>query len=154
MSWLPVDRAAKSLIEILFQPGALPVQQGCFFHLENPVRQLSRDFAEIAMLELGLRQSSMIDFDDWVVRVVKAGSVPSLERFFRGHFRVLAGGSVVLTTDRARSVSRTLRGTSAISKDLLIKYIDRWKNDGFLEFPGSIPVPHCEEPGESGTPFI
>ncbi|KUI69010.1 putative polyketide synthase 29 [Cytospora mali] len=133
MSWLPVDRAAKSLVEVLFQPGPVTPEEAVF-HLENPIRQSSQDFVSIARSEMGMSDTStVVGFDEWVDQVTKAGCAPSLVPFFRHHFQALASGSVILGTTRARRSSRTLRGISAISKDLMAKYIGRWKKAGFLE---------------------
>lgn len=133
MSWLPVDRAAKSLLEVLFQP--VPLTPGnLVFHLENPIRQPSQDFITITRSAMGMCETSVVvSFDDWIDRVAKAGCAPSLDHFFRHHFSALASGSVVLDTSRTRRPSRTLRGTSAVGKDLLAKYIERWVEFGFLK---------------------
>ncbi|KAI0597593.1 hypothetical protein F4775DRAFT_559798 [Biscogniauxia sp. FL1348] len=130
ISWLPVDRAAKSLLEALFQQAPFSIENN-ILHLENPVRQPSQDFVTIAAAELGIG-NKLVTFDEWLEKVKRAGCFPSLETFFRDEFRALGTGSVILATDRMRSVSRTLRGTSSVGKDLLVQYIDRWKEAGFL----------------------
>lgn len=131
MSWIPVDRAAKSLIEILFQPGPLHADK-TIFHLENPVRQSMLDFATLAKAELRII-GDMVPFDEWLVRVTKAGCASSLHGFFRDHFQALGSGTVILATDRARAASRSLRGSSGVGNDLIVKYIDRWRRIGFIQ---------------------
>ncbi|KAI5919290.1 hypothetical protein F4810DRAFT_688020 [Camillea tinctor] len=130
ISWLPVDRAAKSMLEALFQAAPFSIENN-ILHLENPVRQPSQDFVTIAAAELGIG-NNLVSFDEWLEKVKKAGCFPSLEAFFKDEFRALGTGSVILATDRMRSVSQTLRGTSSVEKDLLVQYIDRWKKAGFL----------------------
>ncbi|KAI1495529.1 hypothetical protein F5X99DRAFT_124000 [Biscogniauxia marginata] len=129
ISWLPVDRAARSLVEAVFKP--TPFSTENILHLENPIRQSSHDFVTIAATELGIG-NNLISFDEWLGRVNRAGCFPSLETFFKDDFLALGTGSVVLGTDHMRSVSRTLRGTSSVGRDLMVKYIDRWKRAGFL----------------------
>jgi hypothetical protein len=89
------------------------------------------DFAIIAKSKLGI-EGDMMEFEQWVDRAVQAGHLSSLEPFFRKDFRALGSGAVVLETARSRSLSRTLRGTSAVSRELMVHYLDRWKQSGFL----------------------
>jgi hypothetical protein len=123
-----VDRAAHSLVEISLHEG-----QPCpFLHLENPIRQSMQDIATIMARELRLPTPSGIPFIQWLEKCKEIDSLGSLETFFTEHFRDLAHGAVVLDTKKSRSISRSLRGVSGISKDLLIKYIARWRLEEFI----------------------
>ncbi|EEY23690.1 conserved hypothetical protein [Verticillium alfalfae VaMs.102] len=127
-SWLPVDRAAKSLAEIALHAADVPL----FLHLENPVRQPLADICAFFAAELGL-PTKTISFEEWMQQSCDAGALRSLERFFRDHFRPLAGGSVVLDTARALAVSETLRSSGGVPQQLIAKYVARWRKEGFLE---------------------
>ncbi|KAI1335918.1 hypothetical protein F5Y15DRAFT_396198 [Xylariaceae sp. FL0016] len=129
LSWLPIDRAAKSLVEIGLTPN--PVAPETVVHLENPVRQRWQDFTAIAVRELGI-EGPLVEFDQWLEQAAAKGLVTSLRPFFQLDFRALGSGDVVLETGRAQSMSRTLRGTSGISADLIREYIGRWRNEKFL----------------------
>ncbi|KAG7125497.1 Non-canonical non-ribosomal peptide synthetase ascB like protein [Verticillium longisporum] len=60
-SWLPVDRAAKSLTEIALHAADVPL----FLHLENPVRQPLADICAFFAAELGL-PTKTIPFEKWM----------------------------------------------------------------------------------------
>jgi hypothetical protein len=128
MSWIPVDRAARSLTEILFYRG----KPACFLHLENPVRQPASDIFTIMGNELGVLSNGLLPFDEWLQKVKEAKVAGSLEGFFGEHFRDLALGTVILDTQKARAISPTLRGSGAVSKDLIVEYARRWKEQGLF----------------------
>ncbi|ROT35236.1 acetyl-CoA synthetase-like protein [Sodiomyces alkalinus F11] len=128
ISWLPVDRAAKSVGEMLLHSGTVER----FLHLENPVRQPMADVCTIMANELGLAAQHM-PFDEWLQRADEVGATRSLESFFKNHFRTLASGAVVLDTSKARTISATLRGSGGLPRDLVVEYIKRWRQQGFLQ---------------------
>lgn len=103
-----------------------------FLHLENPVRQPMADILTFIAAELGL-PAKTIPYEEWLQRCLDAGSLRSLEGFFKEHFRALANGSVVLDTRMARTVSATLRGSGGVPQELVMRYVARWRKDGFLE---------------------
>lgn len=82
---------------------------------------------------LRLSNTEGIPFDQWLDKALKAGSLQSLEAFFSEHFRELAHGAVTLDTRKSTSLSEVLRESSGISEDLLIRYIERWRKEGFLQ---------------------
>ncbi|GAP82675.2 putative L-aminoadipate-semialdehyde dehydrogenase large subunit [Rosellinia necatrix] len=135
-SWMPVDRAAHALNEILLSEGATD----SFLHLENPVRQPLRDVFTIMAHELRLSRPFVIPFDQWLERVTKSGEIRSLESFFKDHFHELAGGAVTLDTVKGRAMSKCLKGSGALEKELIIEYLQRWRHEGFLE-QGALTVP-------------
>ncbi|KAJ8133349.1 hypothetical protein O1611_g272 [Lasiodiplodia mahajangana] len=96
-SWIPVDRAASSLSEILLYRGKI----NSFLHLENPIRQPLKDIFTIMAHELHLEQPFMIPFEQWLQRATTAGEIRSLESFYAVHFHDLAGGAVTLDTANA-----------------------------------------------------
>lgn len=129
MSWIPVDRAAQSLVEILLRRDKVDR----FLHLENPVRQSVNDAFTIMGRELGLSSPTMIPFEQWLKRAVEAGAIRSLEGFFQDHFLELGAGGVILDTAKSRALSKTLTGSGGLGRELIAEYIRRWRRDGFLK---------------------
>ncbi|RYC60404.1 hypothetical protein CHU98_g5812 [Xylaria longipes] len=127
-SWMPVDRAASSLSEILMRRGKI----NNFLHLENPVRQPLKDIFTIMAHEMRLQRPFMISFEQWLQRVSMAGEIRSLESFYKDHFHELAGGTVTLDTEKARAVSNCLMWSGGLQKELIREYVRRWRRDGFL----------------------
>ncbi|KAI1372051.1 hypothetical protein F4677DRAFT_456836 [Hypoxylon crocopeplum] len=129
ISWLPVDRAAQSLVEILLYKERV----GRFLHLENPIRQPTGDVFAIMGHELRLSGPTMIPFEKWLQQATEAGAIRSLESFFKDHFRDLAVGDVILDTMKSRAVSKTLTGSGGLGRELIGEYLRRWRCDGFLK---------------------
>lgn len=128
MSWIPADRAARSLTEILLHPGKLdPI-----LHLENPTRQPARDIMAIIAYELEIPYTDPLPFDEWLQRVNEMNTGDSLVEFLGRHFEDLALGAVILDTTKSRATSRTLRESSGISRELLLKYVRTWKQQGLF----------------------
>ncbi|KAI0551133.1 hypothetical protein F4679DRAFT_594173 [Xylaria curta] len=128
-SWMPVDRAASSLSEILMCRG----KTSNFLHLENPVRQPLKDIFTIMASELRLQRPFMVPFEQWLQSVTTAGEIRSLESFYKDHFHQLAGGTVTLDTVKARTLSNGLMRSGGLDKDLIIEYVRRWQRNGFLK---------------------
>jgi hypothetical protein len=131
LSWLPVDVAAAALAEIVLHSGdAAPV-----YHLENPVRQPWEGVLEILRNKLRLIGKA-IPFDQWW-KLVEANNdernvAKRLAKFFHEDFHRMADGTVVLETKKARGVSKTLRDCRGVDKVLMERYVDAWRNSGFL----------------------
>ena len=128
ISWLPVDRAAQCLSEILLANGPVPH----VLHLENPVRQPIGEVFEAWSPYLKLPLSRSVAFSEWLERAKEINAFGSLQSFFSDHFRDLGLGQVVLETNQARSVSKTLRETDRISMDTLEAYAKQWQKQGVL----------------------
>jgi hypothetical protein len=127
-SWLPVNRAAKVVVEMLFQRGPL---KSVFYHVENPIRQSNQDLATILQHELGLT-GPLLPYDAWLTKVRETGDAKELLDFFGNDFERLSGGTISLDTQVARLSSPTLQRTSGVEKDLIVEYINTWKAIGFL----------------------
>ncbi|CUS10367.1 unnamed protein product [Tuber aestivum] len=132
LSWIPVDRAARVVIELLFQPSPPdPV-----YHLENPMRQPWSDLLVLLSRALGLR-SKIIPFEAWLERVrsitdVEKNPAGKVVKFLEEEFTAMASGAVVLDTKRARRVSRTLAGSGGIESRHVDLYVKYWKSVGHL----------------------
>jgi thioester reductase-like protein len=133
-SWLPVDRAAKCLMDIVLRQSSSSCSSPTstmYLHLENPMRQSFADLGAIATRELSL-SGGIVPFDSWLQLLARRGDTPGLLDFFRNDFRDLANGSVKLGMRNGLSVSTSLRSSSGLSQSLMIEYIDRWRQTGFL----------------------
>lgn len=126
---MPVDRAAQVMTDILFYPG----KPDCFLHLENPMRQPAADILTFLSEELGLLGVARLPFEEWLQKALDVGIGGSLSAFFQDHFRDLALGTIVLDTTKARAISPTLKGSNAVQKELIVRYIRRWKELGLFE---------------------
>ncbi|KAL6711555.1 hypothetical protein ACN47E_004489 [Coniothyrium glycines] len=127
-SWLPVDCAARSLVDILLNDNDTKTT---YYHLENPIRQPWTMFAALMNRELALKDGC-IPFDAWLDRMTASETAKSLVEFFKNDFRALASGNVVLDTSNTRNASIHLRGSHGVSQELMTEYIQRWNDIGYL----------------------
>ncbi|KAH9894571.1 hypothetical protein F4778DRAFT_772385 [Xylariomycetidae sp. FL2044] len=130
ISWLPVNRAARCLVEILFYKKEL---SSIVYNVENPVRQPFNDTMAIIAHALGHVAGNFVPYDQWLEQARGQGHVDSLLDFFEHDFRPLAVGKVTLDTARSREVSRTLRCSSAVGQSLITKYVQQWKREGLFD---------------------
>lgn len=141
-SWLPVDRCAEVLSELLLTTITLPTD--LVYHLENPVRQSWHDILSIFASKLALPNAELLPFHEWLERVcavaddidaagIDGNPAKRLADFFRGEFEHMSCGSIILDMERARKVSPALQSMEAASDVTIAAYIDQWKASGFLE---------------------
>lgn len=135
LSWLPVNKAADVISEIIL----VPHPYDSVYHVENPNRQSWYDMLLILRSELGLDDSELLPMSEWVravddVHEQKPGDNPAgkLLTFFREDFPRMAGGDIVLGTDRSRAVSQNLRDLDVVCKKDVAGYVEFWKRSGFL----------------------
>lgn len=114
---------------MLFHEGDL---DSTVLHLENPVRQSAKQIMTLISSELGLGNKAVLPFDEWLELVKGAGLVDSLSDFFEHDFRALALGQIVLDTTGSRRVSRALRGSSGLTRQVVAKYVDQWRQKGLF----------------------
>ena len=104
------------------------------YHLENPVRQSWPDVCSIMERKLGFPPKSRLPFEEWLEQISKLDHQPSdLMEFYSKYFLHMSGGNLVLDTTNTRSLSPTLRSTSAIGADKIELYLDFWRESGFLK---------------------
>lgn len=101
-------------------------------HLENPVRQPANHIITLMSSELGLGSKALLPFDEWLERLKETGLADSLSEFFEHDFRALALGQIILDTTGSRRVSRTLRGSSGLTREVVAKYVSQWKEKGLF----------------------
>lgn len=128
LSWIPVDRAAKVIVELLLQPAAAePV-----YHLENPVRQPWADVLSLLSNALGL--AAVIPYEQWLdqVRALDDDAAGRLVKFLEEEFVSMASGTVVLDTKNARAASKTLAACGGIGESHVQLYVKYWRSVGHL----------------------
>ncbi|KAJ5634594.1 type I iterative polyketide synthase [Penicillium herquei] len=134
LSWCPVNDVAAALGELLLSESATDL----IYHIDNPSRQTWQEIISILARALGLGQESIVPFSQWVDRVRGfRGSTtdnPALQLidFFDYYFVPMSCGGLILDTTKSLQYSKTLRDQGPINEDLMMKYIARWKESGFL----------------------
>ncbi|KAK2608172.1 hypothetical protein N8I77_006797 [Diaporthe amygdali] len=134
LSWLPVDVAARSMVELLFSSGPMKLA----YHVENPIRQdWMAVMSEIAK-ELGHKPSCFVEFEEWTRLINQRGSTDNdsdsglLTDFLGKEFQHMSDGDIVLDTSRARKVSKILRNAQSVSSQTIAKYVQAWREVGLL----------------------
>uniref|UniRef100_A0AAU8H3X2 SpoA n=1 Tax=Sporormiella sp. TaxID=2012087 RepID=A0AAU8H3X2_9PLEO len=135
LSWCPVNDMAATLGELLLEPtDAYPI-----YHSENPQRQSWRQMIVVLAELLDIPKDNIISFGDWVRRVRNSPSVAVSENpavrlgdFFDVDFVRMSCGELVLGTKHSVEHSKTLRELPPVSRDLVAKYVQKWRDDGFL----------------------
>ena len=134
LSWTPVNDVAATLGDLLLADNVpYPI-----YHIDNPVRQPWREMIPVLAASLDIPQSSAIPFEEWVSRV---RSFPGSELdnpavklidFLDGNFIRMSCGGLLLDTKRSREHSETLANVGPVSEDVARKYVQAWKEMGFL----------------------
>lgn len=141
LSWIPVDTAAATVVDIIFQSGNL---KSTVYHLENPIRQSW--YSMLAVLSRVLyahddaslwNKLPIIPFEDWLAKV---RAEPDIERnpaarlidFLEKDFGTLGTGNLVLDTKRTLEVSENLREVGEVDEGLVESYVACWKAMEFL----------------------
>ncbi|KAI1804327.1 hypothetical protein F4811DRAFT_552992 [Daldinia bambusicola] len=140
LSWTPVDQVAGTLVDLLFLPEDkthYPI-----YHVENPVRQQWKEMTSILANALHIPQEGIVSFAEWVQRVREhprrvegpAGENPAflLIDFLDDNFFRMSCGGLLLDTTKAREHSITLANTGPVDEHVTRKFIQSWKNMGFL----------------------
>ncbi|KAK2463766.1 hypothetical protein APHAL10511_004204 [Amanita phalloides] len=117
LSWLPLNRAARSIVELLFSQRYLSL-----YHIENPSRQSWKELLQtlVTILKEFQRQEiTLTSYPEWLARLRALNDEPlaySLLTFFETDFLQLATGGVILDTTRAAEDSMTLMTSGPLNK--------------------------------------
>lgn len=129
LSWLPVDKAARTVTDLLMRRRA----QGMVYHVENPVRQSWTDLCTILEYNLGMPPKSRLPFSIWLDRVSHLEESPSdLMDFFKNDFLQMSGGKTILDSKECRECSPTLKSAGAVGPNEIGLYISFWRQCGYL----------------------
>ena len=106
------------------------------YHIENPIRQSWRDTLDTFASKLELSTHDYLPFSEWLQLVCANSNEgnPSkiLAEFFEHDFIRMSSGNLILGTEKARNVSKTLRKSTEVSKETIGLYVDQWRAAGFL----------------------
>ena len=88
---------------------------------------------------LGVPQANTISYKEWIRRVrefppslVSENPAARLVDFFNDDFERMSCGGLILDTAHSKEHSDTFRGLEAVGEELVLKYIQAWKETGFL----------------------
>lgn len=135
LSWTPVDCVAGALADLVLAPG----RPSLVYNIDNPVRQRWSDVLPVLADAMGLDE--MVPFQEWVDRVRAApttggpaGGNPAslLVDFLDDNFERMSCGGLLLSTAQATKHSPTLAAAGPVSNELVRRYVQYWKNCGFL----------------------
>ncbi|KAK1221709.1 hypothetical protein PQX77_015480 [Marasmius sp. AFHP31] len=136
LSWIPVNRAASVIHELLFGERFRP-----FYHVENPVRQSWKEVLEYLSVLLagppGLEEPlPLVSFSEWTERVRRCSDDPvknpalKIIRFLEEDFVRMASGKVVLGTELACEDSVALKGSVPVGRRQVEEYWLYWQSRG------------------------
>ncbi|KAK1250816.1 hypothetical protein MKX07_005371 [Trichoderma sp. CBMAI-0711] len=136
VSWLHLEDASASLAELLLRDA--PTCHAVY-HLDNPRPRDWKDVIPVLADALDIPSSHIVPFEEWLRRVrAYPGEDPwdnpsaKAMDFFEHKFKHMSCGGVTMATDHALEHSETLRAVQPVSDELVRKYIQAWKDSGFL----------------------
>ena len=137
MSWLPVDYAAKSIVEIM---NLATVQGECpVYHIHQPTYVAWS--AVLTALEAAQLRFKRVSRQEWVKALrasdsdVQRNPSYKLLAFFEDKYggdEVKTGIGVGVAVDKAMAVSQWMREMPVVDGVLVAKWIEAWKESGFL----------------------
>lgn len=110
------------------------------YHVENPVRQSWKDMTLLLADCLNIPRSNTVPMDEWVQMVRnypedKKTENPAIQllHFLEDHHERMNCGGLIMATRRTRAHSNTLAALGPVSDELVRKYVEAWKDIGFLK---------------------
>ena len=137
LSWLPVDRAAEALHDLILQD----MPSDLVYHLENPIRQTWHEALAAIAPPIHVDTKDSLPLNEWIARVQSAdmtiqsenaNPAQKLLEFFKEDFGRMASGEVKLDMTNCLKASPSLLVEERVSGKLLASYVDVWTKDGFL----------------------
>ncbi|KAI0469737.1 hypothetical protein GGR56DRAFT_686858 [Xylariaceae sp. FL0804] len=119
MQWVPVNDAAATMAELL-----------------HPWRKMSPVLADA----LDIPSDRIVPYQEWLQRIkrsplsetdVPAARLPLMD-FLSHDFQRMSCGGLVLDTTKAQRHSKTMARLGPVSPDVAVKYVETWKQMGFL----------------------
>lgn len=140
LSWTPVELVAGTLGDLLLNSDAGGPGEP-IYHIDNPVRQPWKEIVgDVLAPELGIPEQNIVHFKEWVRRVRHfVGSVEKdnpafkLIDFLEGSFERMSCGGLLLDTEKSRLRSETLAGVGPVAGQVTKRYIQYWRDSGFLK---------------------
>jgi hypothetical protein len=135
ISWVPVDVAAAALLDMLHAPPPTPAP---VLHLVHPRPPTWETVVGHAGTLLGL---PCVSYDEWLARVKAADAqgvdahirIPALTLLDFFEHSLVEDSAVVLSTERASIVSRSLREAKSVDQGDMERWVNYWRKVGFLD---------------------
>ncbi|KAI0170256.1 polyketide synthase [Pestalotiopsis sp. NC0098] len=140
LSWCPVTDCAASVSTLLLSTTATHDT----YHIENPIRQPWPVMIEYLRKAMQIPRTHVIPFDEWVARLRRDLATTSAGtngnnstwhhiEFLEAHLVRISCGGVILDATKSMEDSKLLRNMRPVDEDLVKKYVQSWKDIGFLE---------------------
>ncbi|KAH6658935.1 putative polyketide synthase [Truncatella angustata] len=134
LSWTPVNDVAGTLTDLLL----LPKDNCLIYHIDNPIRQPWDNVTAILARALHIPNERIVPMPEWLRRVrvfpgdIEENPALKLVDFLEHDFERMSCGGVLLGVERALEHSPTLRAVGPVGEQVVLKYVQAWKNAGFL----------------------
>lgn len=139
LQWVPVDHCAGVCADLILRHTG---PSHSIYHIDNPVGQSWKQMSPVMARSLDIPADAIIPFDSWIKRVRTSPLVPDTENpaarpmmveFLAGNFERMSCGGLILDTERAQQHSVTMASEGAVSPALAVKFVDKWREMGFLK---------------------
>jgi len=133
-SWLPVDYAGRAISELVLRQHS---PKSVVYHIVNPNINASWDDILTSLKEVGLKFEA-VDRTEWLKRLEASDKDPQrnpiikLLPFFRNRYSNAGRKPMVFLTDETAKAAPSIRASPSISRDLVRKWVDHWREVGFL----------------------
>ncbi|KAL4748903.1 hypothetical protein BDW72DRAFT_195345 [Aspergillus terricola var. indicus] len=151
LHWVPVDTVAETMVDLLLpgtesnsnhtgaildkrEPDAYPV-----YHIDNPVGQPWKEMTPIITSALRIPSDRVIPYQEFLNllrsspldrdREIPAAKIMD---FFTRDFEHMACGGLILDTTLSQEHSATLAAQGPVTEEEVRRYIERWRELGFL----------------------
>ncbi|KAL4769117.1 hypothetical protein BDW60DRAFT_210354 [Aspergillus nidulans var. acristatus] len=151
LHWVPVDTVAQTMVDLLLpgiesdsnhtgaalgkrEPDAYPV-----YHIDNPVGQPWKEMTPIITSALNIPSNRVIPYQEFLNllrsspldrdREIPAAKIMD---FFTRDFEHMACGGLILDTTLSQEHSATLAAQGPVTEEEVRRYIERWREMGFL----------------------
>ncbi|KAF2151287.1 putative polyketide synthase [Myriangium duriaei CBS 260.36] len=132
LSWTPVEDVAATCADLLLRNDhPQPV-----YHIDNPVRQPWGPMVRLWAEDLA---AEVVPFEEWIRRVKDYGgnavNNPAIKLlgFLDENFVRMSCGGLLLGTEHCVADSRTLARVGPVNDEVARRYIQAWKESGFLK---------------------
>lgn len=137
LQWIPVDVCGAIAAELVLNSEAT---HGVY-HIDNPVGQSWKVMSPVLARALGIPGSNIVPFQSWIKRVRTSplsgkenpAGRQAMAEFLGGHFERMSCGGLILDVERAKEHSVTMAGAGPVSQELAVRYIEAWREMGFLD---------------------
>ncbi|PYI02638.1 hypothetical protein BO78DRAFT_432746 [Aspergillus sclerotiicarbonarius CBS 121057] len=133
LSWTPVNDVAATLSDLILTENPRPI-----YHIDNVARQSWPEMIGVLAQELGIPPDNVIPFPEWIHRVkafpgTREDNPASVMADWLGdNFERMSCGGLLLDTSHTRQHSAALRALEPVDHTVVRRYIEHWRQSGFL----------------------